>query len=412
MTVGALQRPGTGAARASLDSRGLRAAARAIMPVVTFGLVPAVVATLVMASAIRHGYGFDFRELWTAGRAVLHHRSPYPPPAEVAHARPLTAYGFFALPAPVAVALTPLALLPFGAAAAVATLILAGCFVAALRLLGVRDWRCYGLAAGCLPVLSSLRLGAVTPILVLLLAVAWRYRGRPLVAGIAVGLAIVAKLFVWPAVVWLLLTRRFRASSAAALTAGIVTAVAWAAIGFRGLADYPTLLRSLARLEAPQGFSPAAAAARLHLPPTTLAWVLLVLPVAALLLVFALRASPGEERDRRLFATAVVLSLLLTPILWLHYFALLLVPVGIAAPRFGARWLILLAFWVTPWTNPTHYALWRIVFALAVAALATRPLTRAGRPAAAGRLQVPGGQARDRLAAALRAGPLRTLPRA
>ena len=49
-------------------------------------------------------------------------------------------------------------------------------------------------------------------LLMLPVAVAWRYRDRARIAGIALGVAVAAKLFVWPLVVWLLLTRRFAAA--------------------------------------------------------------------------------------------------------------------------------------------------------------------------------------------------------
>ena len=61
-------------------------------------------------------------------------------------------------------------------------------------------------------VVHGLFYGNLTVLLVLPLALAWRYRDRARVVGLAVGVAVAAKLFVWPLVVWLLLTRRFRAA--------------------------------------------------------------------------------------------------------------------------------------------------------------------------------------------------------
>jgi hypothetical protein len=95
------------------------------------------------------------------------------------------------------------------------------------------------------------------------------------------------------------------------------------------------------------------------------------LPVAALLLALAYRAAAGR-RDEALFGASLAAALLLTPILWLHYFALLVVPVAIRRRSFGPEWLLLLAFWITPAGAPAHLALWRIALALALAMAGAR----------------------------------------
>ncbi len=112
-------------------------------------------------------------------------------------------------------------------------------------IVGVRDWRCHVLAVTSPVVVHGLFYGNLTILLLVPLALAWRYRDRPRVAGIAVGVAVAAKLFVWPLVVWLLLTRRFRAAAWAAGSAVVLVLGAWALIGFEGLIDYPALLRDV-----------------------------------------------------------------------------------------------------------------------------------------------------------------------
>ena len=49
---------------------------------------------------------------------------------------------------------------------------------ATLAVLGVRDWRCYGAAYLSIAVLHDIRLGALTPLLALGLALVWRWRER------------------------------------------------------------------------------------------------------------------------------------------------------------------------------------------------------------------------------------------
>ena len=63
----------------------------------------------------------------------------------------------------------------------------------------------------------------------------WRWRDRPWAAGGPLALAVAFKLFLWPFVVWLAATRRYRAAIIAAALATTYTLVAWAAIGFEGL---------------------------------------------------------------------------------------------------------------------------------------------------------------------------------
>jgi alpha-1,2-mannosyltransferase len=337
--------------------RGLDAAASRLGTVLGLGVIPASVAVAFLALAARRSFGFDFRVFAQASHDVLAGRSPYVTPAAVAAAPPEAAHAFFVYPPPVAVAVAPLAVLPVHAALVLFTLFLGGCLAGALLLLGVRDWRCYAVTAASLPVLSSLRLGAITPLLVLALAVAWRWRDRWAVVGSAIGVAVVAKLFLWPLALWLLWTRRFKAAALALLGAGTLTIAAWALVGFQGLREYPALLHTLSSVEALQGFSLVAAAARLGLPDPELSAIVLALPVVCVLLVYA-------RRDETRFTATIGVALLLTPILWLHYFALLLVPVAIRRRSFGPEWLLLLAFWLTPITEPTQQALWRIAFAL------------------------------------------------
>ena len=61
-------------------------------------------------------------------------------------------------------------------------------------------------------------------------------------------------------------------------------------------------------------------------------------------------------------------ALLATPVLWLHYFVLLFVPIALARPRLSALWFAPLAFWITPLAH-SDGSVWRTCFALAVAAL-------------------------------------------
>ena len=117
------------------------------------------------------------------------------------------------------------------------------------------DWRCYGLALLTAPVVDTLSLGAISSMLLLGVALVWRYRDRPGVAGAVTAATAVAKLFVWPLFVWLLATRRFRAAAIAAATSVLLLLGGWAVISFAGFSGYPHLLTVLTKVDAVQSYS-------------------------------------------------------------------------------------------------------------------------------------------------------------
>src|SRR6266536_2900708 len=183
----------------------------------------------LVATARDHAFAFDFHHYyWASGRAVLDGRSPFAPPTPDAvlltHTYPAGPY-----PAPVAILFAPFGLLPVWLADVIFTAILFTCLFYALRLLGVRDWRCYGAALLWAPV----GFGVPTP---------WA-RG----AGLVLGIAALAGVFI------------------------------------------------------------------------------------------AARRSRSEAAS---FTLALAAALLLTPIVWLHYFALLLVPLAIFSPGLSVSWLL------------------------------------------------------------------------
>ena len=70
--------------------------------------------------------------------------------------------------------------------------------------------------------------------------------------------------------------------------------------------------------------------------------------------------------DRRSFTCAVAATLALSPIVWLHYLVLLLVPLAIIRPRFSAIWLLPVLLWVSPRPG---YAEGALTFAPAIVAI-------------------------------------------
>ena len=179
---------------------------------------------LWLVRAVYGNGGTDFAIFRLAGRAVLHGHSPYVHPT----LKLLAANDRFVYPTPFAVPFIPFAAVPENVGAVAFLALSTAAVLGSLWLLGVRDRRCYGLALLGLPAFGALGIGALGPVLLVLSALGWRYRDRT-IAGVPLALAAAAKLFLWPVLVWLLVTRRFRAFGASVATI-VATLALWAVI--------------------------------------------------------------------------------------------------------------------------------------------------------------------------------------
>jgi ABC-type multidrug transport system permease subunit len=124
----------------------------------------------------------------------------------------------------------------------------------------------------------------------------------------------------------------------------VLTLGSWAVVGFDGIGDYPELLRRLSDIEAQNSYSAYAMLDAIGLPSALARIAAIVAAVA--LLAFAWQVARGAEGDRRAFTLALAAGLVLTPILWLHYLVLLVVPIALARPRLSALWFVPLAMTV------------------------------------------------------------------
>jgi alpha-1,2-mannosyltransferase len=253
----------------------------------------------------------------------------------------------YAYPPLLAYLAAPLHPLGVGAATAVSYVVSLAAIGVAVWLLGVRDWRCYCLVPLYPVTRSAVGLGTVDALLLLATAAAWRWRDDLLRPAAGVGAAIAVKLFLWPLAVWLAVTGRTRAAVAAAAFAVALVLVPWAAIGFAGLGDYPSLLDRLRDAEATSSYSVVALGVRAHLPESAATAAALL--IAAALLVAAVRvardARRGDrERDVASLTLVLAAALAASPIVWMHYFLLLLVPVALTRPRLSLLWLVPFAY--------------------------------------------------------------------
>jgi alpha-1,2-mannosyltransferase len=302
----------------------------------------AIMVTVVALSAAKGLLAWDVRFAYLpAADDVLHGRSPYPG----LHDPILEDQKGYVYPPQLLFLLVPLAALPKGVVAVIVAGALLTLLGLTLRLLGIRDIRCYAASLLWVPSISGILLGNVSIPIAFATAVVWRYRDRVWPPAWALGLAVSAKLLMWPLLVWTLATHRFRATAWAIAIGSVVTVVAWAVIGFDGLTGYPDLLRRLSDIQAHRSYSFVGIAHTVGLSETV-GKVAAVFVGGALLVGSVVFARRRDEP--RSFTCAVVATLALSPIVWLHYLVVLLVPMSILRPRFSALWLLPVLLWISP----------------------------------------------------------------
>jgi hypothetical protein len=232
---------------------------------------------------------------------------------------------------------------------------------AVLFVMGVRDWRAYGLVFIWSPVIAAWHTANLSVLLVLGIALVWRHRDRSLAAGMLAALVISLKPYVWPIGIWLLATRRYKAAVAAAITGLALNAAAWGIVGFGEIGRWIHLNSVFIDREYREGYGVLAGAA--HLGVGRSAAVAAETALAAVLVV-ACVVLGRHGREQAALTIAVGAMLIGSPVVWSHYFVLVLVPLSLAHPRLSKAWLLPLLLWVCPAHGmPTWQALvaWLVV---------------------------------------------------
>jgi alpha-1,2-mannosyltransferase len=321
---------------------------------------------------------FDLRVFLQAGDDLLDGRSPYRDPETISG----PADAPYAYPPVLALTVSPLAVMPERVRdtyvpGVLFSLVLVFSVVGALLLLDVRDWRCHLVALLYPPTVEAIEYGAVGPILLLLVALAWRFRDDARVTGAATGGAIVLKLFLWPLLVWLFARRRLAGATVAVAVAVGLALLSWAVIAFRGLGDYQRLLRRLVDAEAENSYSLFAIFRLAEVPELAARALVVAAGLGLLALAWRVARSSDSRSDRTTFMLALAAALVLTPILWLHYLVLLVVPIALVRPRFSPLWLaplVLILFelldWYRGWPRGDAEALLSVAAVVAVVFLA------------------------------------------
>lgn len=311
-------------------------------------------------------WGYDFSAYWAAAHRLLQGSGIYTSAQLVGPYAPQLQY-LYLYPPSLAAVVIPLALLfptDYRAAAwiwaALGAAILIWSVLALARsegiaerypvLRGRRQWLLVAAAFAFPPVIGELVLGNVHLLLLGLLALAWLGIRRASVsgdlraggmAGAAVGVAGVVKVFPGLLVLWFLLMRDLRAAVGVVIGAGVFVLVTLPFTGVEPWREYPTVL---ANLSAPSDTTDTLAPT-VWLAPFlgfTVARVVVTLVGVAIVAWTAVRPSIGAARS---FAIAVTVSILIAPALYQHYLAVLVLPLmlGLGA-RVPLRYLALAYF--------------------------------------------------------------------
>jgi Glycosyltransferase family 87 len=297
--------------------------------VLLFAVLPAVVAVAMFAVASSDGsLSVDFHnELYPEAERLLDWENPFPgPDAELWRGHNLI------WPPVAALLVAPFTVLSPDAADWAVAIVGLACFMAALRIVGVRDWRVYGAFAMWPSVIGEIRVSHLTPFLCVLAALAWRYRDARVAPGIAVGFAAAIKFFLWPLGVWLAARGRWAAAATAAVVAGGSVLLV---LPFTSLDDYLRTLLELGRTFDQESYSPFGFLMQIGAPEAFARGAMFAL--GAVLLVACWR--------RESFGLAIAAALVLSPIVWLDYYAVAAIPLAAVRPRLSWVWFPPLATW-------------------------------------------------------------------
>ena len=248
---------------------------------------------------------------------------------------------------PLGVALVPLSGLEEHAASVVwfvlkSLALLAGCLLMPVRL-PVRALTFVGVAVSFWA-MRDLVLGNVGVLLVLPMAIAWRWLDRPL-GSLALALTISVRPSTGALLLWQLLRRRWR-GAAWTLGAGLTLIVlSGLVVGIDGYRDYVDVLGNLV--------TPGAGSENRDLGSTLVSlglherWIDLMrlgsLALGVVLMVLSLR------RDRELgFMITLAASMLMVPLMWEYYLIMLALPLALLADRWRPLVLLVLVLSWTP----------------------------------------------------------------
>ena len=297
------------------------------------------------------GWGYDFLAYRDASVRLGETRSLYQAETLEGPYRP-GPYGLYMYAPPLGVAMAPLTQLSPDAGVSLWFLLHVGALALACAVMPARPLirlAAFGVAALSYGATRDIVLGNVSVLLLLPTAVAWRWLDRP-IGSIAQAIAISIRPTLGILLVWQLLRRAWR-PVAWTIGAGLVLIlVTLPFVGIGGYLEYLTVLRNLSGVTGVfNNFDISSTLVLLGVDEQMASLALLAgygVAIGAMLL--SLRRDPEVG-----FMVTLTGSLLLSPLLWDHYLAMLVLPAAFLAQR-GRAWALALPLltWLPKETYP------------------------------------------------------------
>ena len=296
-----------------------------------------MVALAVFSSS--SGYGYDLAAYLSAAARVAAGGTPYQPQTLSGPFNPGPA-GLYLYPPPLAVLLAAVTGVATWTVEAGWWIVRVGLLVVGCASLPVPRWVRGGVLlvlAVSYPTLIDLNLGNVSLLVLVASCLAWRWLDRP-ASGVATALALVLRPTLIVVPLWWAIRRRWQ-PLAWTIGAGVVLIlVTLPFVGISGYVDYLTVVRNLSSVTGVvHNVDLASAALLVGMGPG------IVQP--ALIVQYALGVGAiglALRQDHEIgFVMVTVASLLLAPLIWVHYLVVLALPAALLAAR-GYRWAILL----------------------------------------------------------------------
>jgi Glycosyltransferase family 87 len=278
-----------------------------------------------------------------AGDSVLAGHNPYPGDLSSPE---VYSHSAFVYPFVAALPFAPLAALPEVVATTLFAVVSVAAVAGAWLLSGQRNPATLALIALSSFAIIGFQMGTLNALFLLGMVAAWRYRDRPVVAGLLVAALVIAKLFLVPLIGWLVLSRRWKAAAYATGTAGAALLLGWL-FGPIGMGDYLDMVSLLAEKESVQSSSLAGRLGESGIPTSTAQ--LVAYAAGALVVVACWLIARWRNAEEVTYAGCVVGALLATPIVWNHYLLLFAAPLLVAGAGLAtwsvynvASWLIVI----------------------------------------------------------------------
>lgn len=243
-------------------------------------------------------------------------------------------------PPPLGLAMLPVRQLPFGEATILWWVLHVAALMGASALLPVRPVLralAFAVVAFSLPGLKDPLLGNVSTLLLLPLAMAWRWLDRP-GGSVALAAAMSLRPSLGLLLIWQGLRRQWRAVLWTIGAGLVLVALTLPFVGSEGYRDFLTVIGNL---HVPAGASENRDLGGLVMglggDPTIVAVTRMASLALAVVLVLL-----GLRRDREIgFMVTLGASLLIVPLLWDHYLASLILPAALLAQRWHPAFILL-----------------------------------------------------------------------